>query len=199
MERFSLQSFLKICESTTAQRRLAIDRKISLDSGYDFYRTLSRAIRLFAEGASIDDVDELLDSPSNAVEREKNKAAFDSFKERYGKLSSLLPIKLPKTVPFKQYGIEISCDPLFQTTESDVPHVHAIWAIASPPLSTTYAGVGCLILKTAYNATTLSNSKMCIANLVTSQRATEKQITNSTPSILHADLKMLSDLINESK
>jgi hypothetical protein len=199
MERFSLQSFLKICEATTAQRRTAIDRKLSLDAGYDFYRTLSRAIRLFADGASTDDIEFVLESPNNAVERDRNRSAFLNFKERYGKLTSLQQIKLPKSCVFKEHEIEISCDPLFQTVESGVPHLHSIWAIANPQLTLTYGAVGCHIMRLAYKSSTMSNSRMCIANLSTSQRFSEKQITNSTPSILQTDLKIVSDLIREAR
>lgn len=199
MERFSLQSFLKICESTTAERRAAIDRKLSLDAGYDFYRTLSKAIRAFAAADSPDSIDDVLDSPSNAVERERNRAAFDSFKKRYGRLSSLQQVKLSKTVTFKEYGIEIVCDPLFQTVESSVPHLHSVWSVASPTLSSTYGAIGCHLMRLAYKSSTFANSRMCIANLTTSQRVTERQINNSTAAVLLSDLRMLSMLINEAK
>lgn len=196
---FSLASFLRICQQDTGQRIAAIERKLRTSSGYDFYHSLNRAIRARVSGASKEEVEDILLSPSNAAEREYNLAAYREFEERYTRNRAIAVVKRQRTYHVPRSAISIVCDPLFSTTENGTQWVHAIWATRTPQLLNKYAAVGCLILRECYRNTTLANSNFAIANLTNGKRVGEKSIRNVTAAVLRSDASTLSQLIAEAQ
>lgn len=192
---FSLSSFLRLCQMDTGQRIVAVDKKLNAGASYNFYQTLTRAIRAHLSGASSDVVEDILSSPSNAVEREYNVAAFKAFTERYANIRSVEALKRPRPYDIPGHNISITCDPLFSTVEKDNKWVHAIWATRTPQLQRKYAAVGCLILRECYRNTSLANSTFAIANLTDGSRTGEKSISNATRAILRSDANTIEQLV----
>ena len=52
MEKFSLQTFIKISLMDTGSRITEIQKKLSQTAGYDFYNSFQRAVRVFCEDNS---------------------------------------------------------------------------------------------------------------------------------------------------
>lgn len=195
---FKLGAFVRLCQMDTGQRIAAVERKLSAITGYDFYHSLTKAIRAYLKGCGPEQIEEILLSPKNAVEREYNIAAYKSFVERYGKMRSIEGIQRPRTYSIPNCPIDVNCDPLFSTTENGVAWVHAIWATRTPALQTKYGAVACLILKECYRNTSLSNASFAIANLTDGRRIGEKSITNTTSTILRSDAAMIAKLLEDA-
>ncbi|MBO9396140.1 hypothetical protein J7400_05585 [Shimia sp. R9_2] len=192
---FTLSSFIRLCQLDTDQKIAAIDKKINGGASYNFYQSLTRAIRAHLAGESSDVVDDILQSPTNAVEREYNTAAYQGFSERYASKRKIEAIKRPRTYEIPGHNISIACDPLFLTLEKDTSWVHSIWAARTPQLQRKYAAVGCLLLRECYRSTALANSTFALANLTNGSRTGEKSVSNTTRAILRSDASTIANLI----
>lgn len=192
---FTLASFLRICQLDTGQKITAIERKVNSAAGYDFYNSLSRAIRARADAKSTEEIEDILLSPRNAAEREYNVAAYRVFEKRYARRRDIEAQNNKRTYKVPNSAIAIICDPLFKTTENGVQWVHSIWATRSPMLQNKYGAVGCYVLRECFRASNLSNSTFAIANLVDDKRVSDKSISNTTSAILRSDADTLTRLI----
>lgn len=196
---FTLASFLRICQMDTGQQIAAVERKLNSSSGYDFYHSLSRAIRAQVSGGSKEEIEDILLSPSNAAEREYNIAAYREFAARYARKKGVEVMRQQRTYKLPKSNISIVCDPLFSTTEQGIKWVHAIWASRTPPLQHKYAAVGCLILRDCYRNSNLANATFAMANLTNGKRVGERSVSNTTAAILKSDANTLSQLIADAR
>lgn len=194
---FTLPSFLRLCQVGTKEKIDTLSRKFNSTSSYDFYHTLTKAIRLNVEGRYPEEIDDVLNSPSNSREREYNLAAYKMFEKKYARKRSIELIEKPKVFYFKEFPVAIKCDPVFSTVEGGNLISHAIWATRNPELERRTAAIGCLILKNCYRKTSLANTIFAIADLASGNRTKESFINNSTSLVLKSDLNTICTLIND--
>lgn len=194
MINFSLNTFIKICLLDTGQRIAEIQKRLSGGTGYDFYQSLQKAVRLYAPG-NPDEATSILEV--NAVERRHNQEAFNRFEGKFGGLRSILPISSKRTLTFPNDGISISVDPLFEITSKDSQNAYALWATQSPPLLQRYGAVACHIMRRANASGALGNKKFFLCDLVNNKTYSEKQINNNTSLILAADVSSIGTLLKQ--
>lgn len=193
---FSLNTFIKICLLDTGQRITEIQKRLSGGTGYDFYQSVQKAVRLYAAGKP-DEAINILDAPANAVERRYNQEAFNRFEAKFGGSRSILPISFKRTLTFPNDGISISVDPLFEITSKESQNAYALWTTQSPPLSQRYGAVACQIMRRANANGSLGNKQFLLCDLVNNKTYSEKQITNNTSLILAADVSSIGQLLKQ--
>lgn len=196
MIKFSLTTFIKICLLDTGGRIAEVQKRLSGQGGYEFYKPLQKAIRLYCDDEP-DAAQAVLAAPTNATERKYNQEAFKSFEAKFGSIQSLSGLKSPKTLQFKSAGISIAVDPLFEVTKSGVQCAYAIWPTQKPQLTQRYGAVACHILRRAYGNTALGNKTFHFCNLVDGKSYSEKQVNNNTNLILMADVTSLGTLVKQ--
>ena len=85
MEKFSLQTFIKICIQDTGTRISELQRKVeNIGNGYDFYNSFYRAVSLYIEDGNIDRANVVISDPANSHERKYNSLAFNAFLKNLG-------------------------------------------------------------------------------------------------------------------
>lgn len=193
---FSLNTFIKICLMDTGSRISEIQKRLSSTGGYDFYKTLHKAIRTFAT-AGQDKVEEILAAPVNDVERKRNRDAFLVFQEKFGATKSLDAVKMPKLLKFPDAGIAISVDAAFQIVKGGTLQIYSVWPTQKPELSQKYGALACHIMRRTYSNTAFANASFFYADLVSEKSYSEKQVTNNTNLILMADVSSIGTLIKE--
>ncbi len=196
MIKFSLNAFIKTCLLDTGGRISEIQKRLNNSGGYDFYHSFQKAVRAHCGGQS-EEVEEILEQPSNEVERRRNRSAFESFDLKFGSSRSLETIRQPKLMQFRSAGVAISVDPLFEISKSGVRSIYSAWATQKPPLSQRYGAVACYIMRNVYRNSGLANGNFYYSDLNTGRTYSEKQITNNTPLILQADVNSIGTLIKE--
>lgn len=197
MDKFSLQTFIKICLMDTGGRLQEIQKKLEPANGYDFYNSFQRAARVFCEDKESDKPDEILAAPVREAERKYNTDAYTAFKEKFGTSRTLEAIKKPKIFIPEGASFEISIDPLFGIEKSSVKYAYLPWLIQKPSLTQKYAAVACFIMRQAYKGTNLSNWQFNVCDLTTGKTYSENQVTDNTPRILVYDAKQISNMLVE--
>lgn len=195
MDRFSLQTFVKICLMDTGGRIAEIQRKLESASGYDFYNSFYRATRAYCEDKASDEPSVILEAPVKDTERKYNKDAFEAFKEKFGSSKSLVSIKRQKLYVPEGANFEISIDPLFGVEKASVKYAYLPWAMQKPELTQRYAAVACFIMRQAYKGTNLSNWQFNTYDFTKGKSYSENMINDKTPKILLSDARTISTLL----
>ncbi|MEP5170945.1 MAG: hypothetical protein ABJQ23_14915 [Shimia thalassica] len=193
---FSLNTFIKICLLDTGGRISEIQKKLSGSGGYDFYKPLQNAVRSHCAGQQAE-VEDILEAPTNEIERKHNQSAYDGFATRFGKTKSLEAIKSAKLLEFPNAGIAISVAPLFELTKAGSRQIYCIWPTQKPPLSQKYGAVACHVMRRAFSTSAMANGSFHFADVVSNRVYSEKQISNNTNLILMADINSVGTLIKE--
>ena len=196
MINFSLNTFIKICSLDTGGRISEIQKRLSSQGGYDFYKPLQGAVKAYSSG-DLESASKALAAPTNLVERNHNAAAYSSFLKKFGTIRSISPLTIPKQLKFHSAGISISIDPLFETTKGGTQNIYCLWPTQTPALTQKYGAVACHIMRKTYGGTPQANSLFHYVDLVSNRIFSEKQITNNTSLILAADVNSISTLVKE--
>ena len=85
---FSLNAFIKLCLLDTGEKILELQKRLVPGTGYVFYRPLQQSVRAFCDGDK-EGAAKIISKPTNEIERERNKDAFDIFCKKFGKSNSL--------------------------------------------------------------------------------------------------------------
>lgn len=191
----SLNSFIKICLLDTGGRISEIQRRLSGSGGYDFYRTLQRAIRAYSGGDHAGAHDALAGAASDA-ERIHNQRGFENFQRRFGDIRTLSPFNYPRAVDFPTAGLSLQIDPLFEFFRSGVRYVACAWATQKPEMTQRYGAVACHLMRLAYAGHPIGNSSFLFADLAAGRTFSERQITNNTNLILQSDVIAIGALLD---
>jgi hypothetical protein len=197
MDKFSLQTFIKLCLMDTGGRISEIQKKLEATGGYDFYNSFQRATRIFCEDKKSEKPTKILAAPVKEAERKHNNDAFEAFKAKFGSSKSLEPIKKQRIYIPDGANFEISIDPLFSIEKSGVKYAYLPWTMQKPELSQKYAAVACFVMRQAYKSTNLSNWQFNIYDLTKGKAYTESQINEYTPKILNTDARTISTMLVE--
>lgn len=193
---FSLNAFIKLCLLDTGDQITEIQKRLNNSSGYDYYRTLNKAVRSYS-GNRDANIEVTLNSPRNSVERDRNKKAFNIFKNKFGSSRNLYALDQRKNLRFSQAGISISVDPLFEITKQDVRQMYCLWPTKAPQLTQKYGAVACHVMRRANSTGKLSNGIFHFTDLTSNRIYSEKQITNNTNLILMADVNSIGTLVKQ--
>lgn len=197
MERFSLQSFVKVCLLDTGGKIAELQKKLEPSNGYDFYNTFNRAVRAYCDDKSSSKPGDILSVPTRDVERKLNEAAFNAFKGKFGTKRSLETIKNPISFVPDNANFEIFVDPVFGFEKAGSRLAYLPWTIQKPALNQRYAAIACYIMRQAYMGTKYGNWQFNVCDLNSGKNYTENQITDNTPKILAADARMISNFLLE--
>jgi hypothetical protein len=191
-----MNTFIKICLLDTGGRISEIQKRLNSTGGYDFYKPLSGAVRAHCD-RDYDEVEDILNAPSNDVERNHNRFAFNKFSDKFGSKTSLEKITKSKKIMFDASDISITVGPLFEIEKSGDRQIYCLWPTQKPPLSQRYGAVACHLMRRAFANETLGNGSFYFADLVSNKVYSEKQISNNTALILKADAQSIGNLIKE--
>lgn len=194
---FSLQTFLKICILDTGSRISELQKRLEGNGGYDFHKSFQQAVRLHANGGAPDQVNALLSSPSNDVERRYNTASYQKFGTKYGNKRSLEAIDTAKFLTFRDAGLKIKVDPLFSLEVAGTREIYCTWQTQKPPMSQRYGAVACHVMREAFRSSGLANGQCRFVDFVGDKVYSEKQITNNTSLILNEDARSIGNLLKE--
>ncbi|MBX7515440.1 hypothetical protein K3179_12875 [Qipengyuania sp. GH38] len=148
---FNLNAFLKIYSMDAAKQIAEISRRMQSDgSGYDYYKNFAAAVKAFAEKKSSDEVNYILESASRPDEISYNKAAFNSFKRRYGSKKTLEFFDKVGKVKLAKGALEIRAAPLISFESSGVLSVVHFWCSQNPPMDKSKANIACHILEKCF-------------------------------------------------
>ena len=193
---FSMNTFIKICLLDTGGRISEIQKQLQSSGGYDFYKPLQKAVRAHCSG-NHDEVKDVLEAPSNDIERLNNRTAYDAFETKFGSNKTLEALLEPKKLEFPDAGISITASPLFELTKSGTRQIYSLWPTKSPDLTQRYGAVACHLMRTAYSSASLGNGAFFYADLVGNRVYSEKQINENTDLILKADIASIGRLVKE--
>lgn len=149
---FNLNAFLKIYSMDAAKQIAEISRRIHSDSsGYDYYKNFAAAVKAFSEKKSSDEVNYILESASRPDEVSYNKAAFESFRRRYGSKKSLELFDKVGKLKLAKGELEIRAAPLISFESSGVLSVVHFWCSQNPPMDKAKANIACHILQKCFS------------------------------------------------
>ncbi|MCX2724339.1 hypothetical protein [Roseibium salinum] len=103
----------------------------------------------------------------------------------------------PKAIQFKEAGISVVTDPLFEYLKAGNQSTFSLWPTQKPQLTQKYGAVACHLMRTAYANSALGNRKFYFFDLVNNKTYSEKQINNNTNLILLSDVNSIGDLIKK--
>ena len=129
MDKFSLQTFIKICLMDTSGRIGEIRKKLEPSAGYDFYNSFNRATRSYCADKDPDKANELIAVLTSDTERKHNAFAFEEFKKKFGSSKSLEALKEPNKFQPIGANFEITVDPLFSIERAGVRYAYLPWLI----------------------------------------------------------------------
>ena len=182
---FNLPTFVKICHLDNHQMLNEIEKKLNpKGDGHSFHWSLKKAIHAHIDGASKEDINDILDTPSRPAERTHNRTAYENFEKRFGKVQKIEKIEESEVYAVAEHGIEIRVEPWFSTEENGKKFLHVVWAIASIKLERRNANIGCFILRETFKSSKWGNSTFCIMDLTSSKRYSDKTVTEKTPTAL---------------
>lgn len=192
----SLNAFIKLFALDMPKQMAEISRRVQQSgSGYDFYKTLNSAIKAYIDNKTQDEVDFILNSPSNPAEASLNRLAFESFEKRFGKKRKKLDIFDKKQKLFlENKAISIFVAPTFTLETSEGIEVYHIWATQSIVVNKHMGGMGCYICQEAFRKTSSSNYKFKFFDAV-GEKVFSKYY-NTTPALVS---KTASDIAHWSK
>lgn len=152
--RFNLNAFLKLYALDPARQIAEIGRRLQSDAGgYDYYRTFHAAVQAHLTKKSTDEVSYILSSASRPDEISYNKAAFDSYLRRFGKVTSLETFDKVGKLKLAKGAIEIRSTPSFSMERAGVLSVVHFWSSQHPPLDKSKANIACYILEKSFEKT----------------------------------------------
>lgn len=198
MEKFSLQTFIKICIQDTGTRISELQRKVeNIGNGYDFYNSFYRAVSLYIEDGNIDRANVVISDPANSHERKYNSLAFNAFLKKFGSVKTLCSVEQKAAFTPSNSNFQININPLFALEKAGKRHVYCTWQVQTPSLSQKYGAVACHIMRQAFKSTSLANAEFYFYDLTLGRSYSEKQITNTTSKILQADSRMISQELTD--
>lgn len=198
LNKLSLNTFIKLCLLDTGGRIAEIQKRLSSDKGYDFYKPLQKAVRAFSNNSE-PSAEEILAAPVNEIERAHNRKAFDSFKNKFGSIRTLDSFQNPKHLKFEAVEVEIAVDPFFELEKAGTREIYSLWPTRTPQLTQRYGAVACHIMRRSFANTQFSNANFFFADLVSNKVYSERQITNNTNLIFETDVSTLGKLFASQK
>lgn len=191
---FSLSTFLKICLLDHSKQIAEIQKKISPSGGYDYYRTLNLAIKAKSNGKTEDEINHILNSPSNAAERVQNTTAYEYFAKKYGVSKSLSTFYTSRSIS-NEYGyFKILINPSFSISTGGERKIFCIWPNQNPKMTRTGGAIACYLMKEAYKNSKLSNSEFFLLDVVGKRQYSEKAISNTTSIVFNSVVRTMSDM-----
>lgn len=150
----------------TAKQIAEISRRMQGDgSGYDYYKNFGAAVRAYADNKSADEVAYILESASRPDEVSYNKAAFTSFKKRFGSKKTLEKFEKVGILKLAKGQLEIRSTPLISFEASGTLSVVHFWCSQQPPMDKAKANIACYILKKSFEKSA-PNFKYCLFDTV---------------------------------
>lgn len=169
---FSLNAFLKLYAMDPAKQIAEISRRMQSDSsGYDYYKNFTTAVKAFIAKKSADEINYILESASRPDEVSYNKAAFASFKRRYGTKRTLALFEKTGRLNLANGALQIRSTPLISLETSGVMSVVHFWCSQNPPLEKSKANIACYILQQSF-AKSAPNYKYCIYDTINDRQYT---------------------------
>lgn len=163
---FNLNAFLKLYSMDIAKQIAEIGRRMQSDnSGYDYYKNFSAAVRAYVAKKSSDEITYILESASRPDEVSYNKAAFESFKKRYGSKTTLENFEKIGRLKLAKGALEVRTTPLISFQSSGVLSVVHFWCSQNPPIEKAKANIACYILEKSF-AKSAPNYKYCLFDTV---------------------------------
>lgn len=193
---FSLSTFIKISLLSTGERIAEIQKKLDDADGYDFYNSMTKAIRAKANAESQATLDRILASPSRDIERTYNTAAFNSFETKFGSKRSLERLSTKAHLFAPDRSFRITVDPLFRIMEKNVATAFCVWPSKSPALTQRYGAVACYIMRQALQSSAMANSQFGFFDATSNKKYSERQVSNNTNLIFRADCGSISALLH---
>ncbi|UWR52533.1 hypothetical protein K4K97_14830 [Phaeobacter inhibens] len=176
-----LQTFIKLCHFDQVELVSALDAMLNNPGGgHNFHWSLKKAIHCHIEGSTPEEIEDILGTPSKEAERKYNKAAYENFIAKFGKVKQIEVVDQERVYSVPNFDIELKVDPWFRTFEKGQSHLHLVWAIQKPELAQRIANIGSLILLDSFKGTALGNSRFCIMDLVKPKRYSDKTISDKT-------------------
>lgn len=142
-----------------------VNRRMQASNGYDYYGSLTAAVRAKISGASNDEIKHILNRSSNPSEMSHNKAAYEMFLEKFGTKNNVEIFEKKGKVKLCGGKLAISVAPLFSMETSKSFDVYNIWAAQRPQLERDNAGVGVYLMQRAF-VKTAPNYKYKMFNAV---------------------------------
>lgn len=157
----SLNAFIKLFALDMPKQMAEISRRVQQNgNGYDFYKSLNAAIKAFIENKTKDEIDFILNSPSNPAEANLNRLAFESFERKFGKKKNKLSIFDKKQkLPLADKAVTVFVAPTFMLETPSGIEVYHIWATQNPAVSKHMGGMACYMCQEAFRKTSASNYK----------------------------------------
>jgi hypothetical protein len=136
-----------------------ISRRIhQTGNGYDFYKSLTLAIRAYIENKTRDEIDLILNSPVNPAESNLNRLAFESFERKFGKKKSKMSLFEKRQRLFlADRRISVTVSPTFTIETASGFEVYHVWATQNPQVNKHMGGMACYICKEAFRKSSSSN------------------------------------------
>lgn len=155
----SLNAFIKLFAMDMPKQMAEISRRVQQNGGgYDFYKSLNLAIKAYIEDKTNDEIEYILNSPSNPAEVNLNRLAFDAFKRRFAKKRKKLSVFDGKQkIWLENKVVSVIVSPTFALESSTGMEVYHIWATQNPAVTKHMGGIGCYLSKEAFRKTSYSN------------------------------------------
>lgn len=121
--------------------------------GYDYYRTLTEAIRAKIRGKTEDEIQHILNSSSRPTEVIYNKAAYNKFVAKFGSKRTLEEFEKRGQVSLADGDVAIRVAPIFSITSSGTLNAFHVWASQNPKLDKRKANAGNYLISQAFRRT----------------------------------------------
>lgn len=146
----SLNTFVRYYAMDTSKLVGEINRRMQQSGGYDFYRSLTDAIRAKIRGATEDEIQSILNNSSNLSEVSYNKAAYSIFVSKYGSKRGLAEFDKKGHVKLSNGELVVSVAPTFSVETSTELSVFHIWAAQNPTMDRARASVAVYLMGAAF-------------------------------------------------
>lgn len=194
---FNLNAFLKLYSMDTAKQIAEIGRRMQSDSsGYDYYKNFAAAVRAYAANKSADEIAYILESASRPDEVSYNKAAFESFKKRFGSRKTLENFEKVGKLKLVNGQLEIRSTPLISFEASGTLSVVHFWCSQSPPMDKAKANIACYVLGKSFSKIA-PNYKYCLFDTV--KERLYSGTDNTASKAVEATARMLVYLANTNQ
>ena len=157
----SLNAFIKLFALDMPKQMAEVSRRIHQNSsGYDFYKSLNLAIKSYIENRTNDEIDLILNSPSNPAEANLNRLAFESFERRFGsKRHKLSVFEKKQKIYYANRYVCVIVSPTFSLETTNGIEVFHVWATQLPSVNRHMGAIACYICQEAFRKTSSSNYK----------------------------------------
>ena len=196
MLNLSLQTFIKYCHLNQFQLVSELDKKLNGKSkGHNFHWSLKKAIHSHIEGASQQEIDDILASPKrwNEYEAKYNREAFEKFIAKFGKCREIEVVNEERYYSIPKYELQLKVDPWFKTYEKGQGHLHLVWATQKPEILQSIANIGTLVLLDSFKGTQHGNAKFCFMDLVKPKRYSDSTISDKTHRVFEDYCRNISN------